>query len=224
MMAPALVRRLGLKRYDILSGSLFHCTYFRKMSPIRRRVPAHQFCRSFACEEVSVCLRRVAHRSAGLEVEEAFITTMLPLCGSIPRVTLLVTSSTKTAKAPQSPEVQSWFAERQSADVESSDASPCRQSTAVGGRWELNGWEIWWTWSGSNRRPLPCHGSALPAAPQAHFAEGRRGDQRLQYSLPLTSRSQTPHLICSIAPSESASSCQLSAIIPASPLWLSQPG
>ena len=28
---------------------------------------------------------------------------------------------------------------------------------------------IWWTWSGSNRRPLPCHGSALPAAPQAHF-------------------------------------------------------
>src|ERR1700722_5326537 len=28
--------------------------------------------------------------------------------------------------------------------------------------------EIWWTWSGSNRRPLPCHGSALPAAPQAH--------------------------------------------------------
>src|SRR5438067_11601567 len=28
----------------------------------------------------------------------------------------------------------------------------------------------WWTWSGSNRRPLPCHGSALPAAPQAHIA------------------------------------------------------
>ena len=28
----------------------------------------------------------------------------------------------------------------------------------------------WWTWSGSNRRPLPCHGSALPAAPQAHSA------------------------------------------------------
>src|SRR6266567_4625224 len=28
--------------------------------------------------------------------------------------------------------------------------------------------ETWWTWSGSNRRPLPCHGSALPAAPQAH--------------------------------------------------------
>src|SRR6202049_1324403 len=26
----------------------------------------------------------------------------------------------------------------------------------------------WWTWPGSNRRPLPCHGSALPAAPQAH--------------------------------------------------------
>jgi hypothetical protein len=29
--------------------------------------------------------------------------------------------------------------------------------------------KIWWTWSGSNRRPLPCHGSALPAAPQAHW-------------------------------------------------------
>ena len=28
---------------------------------------------------------------------------------------------------------------------------------------------VWWTWSGSNRRPLPCHGSALPAAPQAHM-------------------------------------------------------
>src|SRR5579871_784963 len=25
---------------------------------------------------------------------------------------------------------------------------------------------VWWTWSGSNRRPLPCHGSALPTAPQ----------------------------------------------------------
>jgi hypothetical protein len=32
----------------------------------------------------------------------------------------------------------------------------------------LSNWENWWTWSGSNRRPLPCHGSALPAAPQAH--------------------------------------------------------
>src|SRR5215471_17569738 len=30
--------------------------------------------------------------------------------------------------------------------------------------------KIWWTWSGSNRRPLPCHGSALPTAPQAHSA------------------------------------------------------
>src|SRR5579863_7007800 len=28
---------------------------------------------------------------------------------------------------------------------------------------------FWWTWSGSNRRPLPCHGSALPTAPQAHW-------------------------------------------------------
>src|SRR5947209_5423494 len=31
----------------------------------------------------------------------------------------------------------------------------------------------WWTWSGSNRRPLPCHGSALPAAPQAHCIDFR---------------------------------------------------
>ena len=30
--------------------------------------------------------------------------------------------------------------------------------------------ELWWTWTGSNRRPLPCHGSALPTAPQAHLA------------------------------------------------------
>jgi hypothetical protein len=35
--------------------------------------------------------------------------------------------------------------------------------------------EIWWTWSGSNRRPLPCHGSALPAAPQAHVRSDVRG-------------------------------------------------
>ena len=28
--------------------------------------------------------------------------------------------------------------------------------------------KVWWTWTGSNRRPLPCHGSALPTAPQAH--------------------------------------------------------
>src|SRR5579863_7714356 len=34
--------------------------------------------------------------------------------------------------------------------------------------------EHWWTWPGSNRRPLPCHGSALPAAPQSHFVERRR--------------------------------------------------
>src|SRR5580658_9936149 len=30
---------------------------------------------------------------------------------------------------------------------------------------------FWWTWSGSNRRPLPCHGSALPTAPQALDSE-----------------------------------------------------
>src|SRR6266446_4981875 len=33
---------------------------------------------------------------------------------------------------------------------------------------------FWWTWSGSNRRPLPCHGSALAAAPHAHCWEKQR--------------------------------------------------
>jgi hypothetical protein len=28
---------------------------------------------------------------------------------------------------------------------------------------DRNGWKDWWTWSGSNRRPLPCHGVAIPA-------------------------------------------------------------
>jgi sulfur-carrier protein len=41
------------------------------------------------------------------------------------------------------------------------------QSAEQHGTMELRS-ESWWTWSGSNRRPLPCHGSALPAAPQAH--------------------------------------------------------
>jgi hypothetical protein len=31
---------------------------------------------------------------------------------------------------------------------------------------------IWWTWSGSNRRPLPCHGSALPNCATGPRAEG----------------------------------------------------
>src|SRR6185312_1879261 len=38
----------------------------------------------------------------------------------------------------------------------------------------------WWTWSGSNRRPLPCHGSALPAAPQAHFSQRDSSYSRLR--------------------------------------------
>src|SRR5207248_3964346 len=57
----------------------------------------------------------------------------------------------------------------------------------------------WWTWSGSNRRPLPCHGSALPAAPQAHN-RGKDSDRissrwRVPIQLnspPLLSDSQTP--------------------------------
>ena len=30
----------------------------------------------------------------------------------------------------------------------------------------------WWTWRDSNPRPLPCHGSALPTAPQARSGVG----------------------------------------------------
>ena len=40
----------------------------------------------------------------------------------------------------------------------------------------------WWTWSGSNRRPLPCHGSALPTAPQAHFLERENCSNQLALS------------------------------------------
>jgi hypothetical protein len=42
-----------------------------------------------------------------------------------------------------------------------------RVSASADGSWRMDR-EDWWTWSGSNRRPLPCHGSALPTAPQAH--------------------------------------------------------
>ena len=28
--------------------------------------------------------------------------------------------------------------------------------------------KVWWSWGGSNPRPLECHSSALPAAPQPH--------------------------------------------------------
>ena len=31
------------------------------------------------------------------------------------------------------------------------------------------GGEIWWTWSGSNRRPPACHAGALPAELQARY-------------------------------------------------------
>src|SRR4051812_38708228 len=47
----------------------------------------------------------------------------------------------------------------------------------------------WWTWSGSNRRPLPCHGSALPAAPQAHISEGNAGTNKPARSASLFSPS-----------------------------------
>src|ERR1700704_3240651 len=49
-------------------------------------------------------------------------------------------------------------------------------------RMELIG-RIWWTWSGSNRRPLPCHGSALPAAPQAHLRERNSPEPELRLGM-----------------------------------------
>ncbi len=44
----------------------------------------------------------------------------------------------------------------------------------------------WWTWSGSNRRPLPCHGSALP-----NCATGPRLAGQLLYCRSLRPASQT---------------------------------
>jgi len=42
--------------------------------------------------------------------------------------------------------------------------STCRQETSRQASCthspHLSHWEIWWTWSGSNRRPLPCHFSS----------------------------------------------------------------
>src|SRR5437016_759964 len=52
--------------------------------------------------------------------------------------------------------------------------------------------KIWWTWSGSNRRPLPCHGSALPAAPQAHLVERRNFPQANFHPLEGDSQTQQP--------------------------------
>src|SRR5258708_22112741 len=57
---------------------------------------------------------------------------------------------------------------------------------------------FWWTWTGSNRRPLPCHGSALRTAPQAHA----------NYVLSLTytvfmDRQQAWGIVCEFVKSES---------------------
>jgi hypothetical protein len=49
----------------------------------------------------------------------------------------------------------------------------------------------WWTWSGSNRRPLPCHGSALPAAPQAQVGQPDAGGNWLINSRLAFPQSQT---------------------------------
>ena len=44
----------------------------------------------------------------------------------------------------------------------------------------------WWTWSGSNRRPLPCHGSALPNCATGPLEKGQ-----LSYCRRLRPASQT---------------------------------
>src|SRR6266403_445826 len=58
--------------------------------------------------------------------------------------------------------------------------------------------KCWWTWTGSNRRPLPCHGSALPTAPQAHFC-GRRN----HYNLIYMNRDLAWNIVCEFVKSES---------------------
>ena len=55
-------------------------------------------------------------------------------------------------------------------DIASNEINTTVVPVALGARSQITPSKaiLWWTWSGSNRRPLPCHGSALPAAPQAH--------------------------------------------------------
>ena len=43
-----------------------------------------------------------------------------------------------------------------------------RRRTSIALRCARFDFADWWTWRDSNSRPLPCHGSALPTAPQAH--------------------------------------------------------
>src|ERR1017187_3975940 len=51
-------------------------------------------------------------------------------------------------------------------------------------------WEIWWTWSGSNRRPLPCHFSSSIVAERhgksVSDTEGQCSCGVARYSLPRT--------------------------------------
>src|SRR5256714_4123298 len=65
------------------------------------------------------------------------------------------------------------------------DRGPCERLHAFkrsifGKVWGFR--ETWWTWPGSNRRPLPCHGSALPTAPQAHLLKGKAAQASLDWS------------------------------------------
>ena len=112
-MAPALVRRLRLKRYDILSGSLFHCTYFRK----------RKFHPPVACPRVNLAalslakkspssLRRVVRRDLGgrRSLHYNHVTTLQL---DSPRY-LTGTSSKQPVKGAQSRKVHSWVAGGQS--------------------------------------------------------------------------------------------------------------
>src|SRR5580698_7974014 len=72
----------------------------------------------------------------------------------------------------------------------------------------------WWTWTGSNRRPLPCHGSALPTAPQAPECAATPRSAvsnatiaslytRLQRYTVLMDRTQAWDIVCEFVKSES---------------------
>ena len=78
---------------------------------------------------------------------------------------------------------------------------------------------FWWTWTGSNRRPLPCHGSALPTAPQAHLIQQlRKSDEEFcelpQYTIqPILALNLACYFLrlAAAAPSSRSSACALRA-------------
>ena len=114
MMAPALVRRLRLKRYDILSGSLFHCTYFRKTKvhpPSRARTSSWLLFRSRRSPHLSP-YGRLWKRS--WRWKNPIPTNMLTLCDSISPLYLSGTSLMNLGKEAQSRTAHSWVTGGQS--------------------------------------------------------------------------------------------------------------